>query len=322
MYEFSAIGAWSRGIGFLKARPRDYLILIGGLGLLIPIAVQIAVQYALTGALFDGTPRPSDAGVVYQLAPLILVLVQAIGFFASWRLGLAERETLSGALLYGLLASLLAALIGIVLLSMAGMAASQAGSPAFVLFVILFTAVPIILLFAMFSTLAAAMVGAGMALVLAVMMVIGGATGNVGIAATMFGGGSGFVVVLFLLLSILLLWLATRLSCVTAVMADRKSYNIIAAVRISWEVTASDQWPIMRYLALVGVTLIVVLVGSFVAIGGGAAALQADASLVPQAVGLAVGLVFASLFVCLAVSVPAGIFLQMMGERAPVDVFA
>ena len=321
MYEFSAFGAWSRGLAFLRERPFQHLLLIGGLGLLMPVIAQLALQYALTGALF-GAARPAEPSLAPQLAPAALLLVQAIGLFASWRLGLAERETLGGALLFGLLAALIASLLGIVLLAAAGMAARQAGSPAFALFVLLFTAAPLILLLALFSTLAAATAGAGMALGLAFVMLFGGATGNVGLAATLFGGGSGFVVVLFLLLSVLTLWLAARLSCTTAAMADRKSYNVFAAARLSWRLTAEDQWRIMRYLALLGIVLLVLLVASIAAIGGGVRALEISGSVVPQAAGLAVGLAFVSLFVSLAVSVPAGIFLQMMGDRAPVEVFA
>ena len=318
MNEFSAIRAWSHGVRFLMARPGQHAILLIGLGLIVPFAIQLGAQYALTGVLF-GRVAQTDTGLAWSLVPAVAVAFQAGAFFASWRLGIGEGETLGGALRYGLIAGLVAALAAVLLIVLAGLAASQAGSPAIGLFVFLFTLAPVILLLALFSTLAAALIGIGVAAMMAIAMLTSVATGNMGMAATMVGG-SGFVVVLLLVLSVLMIWLAARFSCATAIMADGKSYNPIAAARASWELTWDEQWRIMLYLAALGTILVVLLVAGLAAIG--AAAAQGTGPEVPRAAGVIFGLGFALLLYPLAVMVPAGIYRQMIGDRTPVEVFA
>ena len=321
MNEFSAIRAWSLGVRFLAARPGQHAILLIGLGLIIPFAIQLTAQYALTGAILGRASPPPDAGLAYSLIPLIAIAFQAGACFASWRLGIGEGETLGSALRYGLIAGVIAVVVAILLGALAGLAASQAGSPAIGLFVLLFTLAPIVLMLALFGTMAAALIGAGVAAMMAIAMITSVATGNMGMAATMVGG-SGFVVVLLLVLSVLMIWLAARFSCATAIMADAKSYNPISAARASWELTWDEQWRIMLYLAVLGIILLVLLVAGLAAIGAGAATLQASTSVMAQGVGLVFLLGFALLMIFLAVMVPAGIYRQMIGERAPVEVFA
>lgn len=319
MNEFSAIRAWSRGVQFLTAKPGRHAILLIGLGLVVPFAIQLAAQYALTGAIL-GLAAPPNAGLAWPLVPAIAVAFQAGAFFASWRLGISEGETLGAALRYGLIAGLVAALAAVLLIALAGLAASQAGSPAIGLFVFLFTIAPVILLLALFGTVMAALIGVGLAAALTIAMLTGAATGNMGLAATMVGG-SGFLVVLLLVLSALTVWLAARFSCATAIMADARSYNPIAAARASWELTWDEQWRIMLYLAALGAILVVLLVAGLAAIGGVVAA-QGTGAEAPRAAGMIFGLGFALLLYPLAVMVPAGIYRQMIGESAPVEVFA
>ena len=62
------------------------------------------------------------------------------------------------------------------------------------------------------------------------------------------------------------MWLAARLSCATAVMADTRR-QLIAAIRESWRLTWEEQWGIVRYLALIGFAVAAVMVGAAVAAG-------------------------------------------------------
>lgn len=321
MNEFSAIRAWSHGVRFLAARPGQNALLLIGLGLVVPIVVQLGSQYALTGAILERA-APGEAGPFFELTPMVAVAIQAGAFFAAWRLGFGESETLGRALRYGLIAGFVVGLVAFLLAVLAALAASQAGSPAIGLFVFLFTLAPLVLMLALFGTMAAALIGAGVAAVMVIGMITSAATGNMGLAATLVGGGSGFVVVLLLVLSVLMIWLAARFSCATAIMAHDKSYNPISAARASWELTWDEQWRIMLYLAMLGIILVVLLVGGLVAIGAGAATFRASTSVMAQGVGLVFMLGFALLMIFLAVMVLAGIYRQMIGENAPVEVFA
>ncbi len=89
---------------------------------------------------------------------------------------------------------------------------------------------------AAYFTLVVAVVAVGLALMLALTMVMGAATGQVGMAATMVGG-SGVVAVVILVLCGVTLWLAARLCCTTALLAERRSFNLIAALKTSWDLT-------------------------------------------------------------------------------------
>src|SRR6185369_1158623 len=77
---------------------------------------------------------------------------------------------------------------------------------------------------------------------------------------------------LFLVMSAALMWLATRLSCTTSLMADWKSYNLVAAMRESWRLTLEDQWVMLRYLALIAFGLALLLIAASLVAGIGAAA--------------------------------------------------
>lgn len=321
MNEFSAMGAWSKGVRFFAGRLGQHVTLLIGLGLIVPVGIQLAARFVLLGSAF-GTPAVmAEPSPIYSFIPIVALASQAGALFASWRLGVGEGETLGGALRYGLIAGFVTALAALLLIALAGLAASQAGSPALTLFVFLFTVLPVILLLSLLSTVASALIGAAVTVLMTIGMVAGAATGNLGMAATMVGG-SGFLVVLLLILGVLLLWLAARFSCATAIMADSKSYNLIAAARGSWELTWDEQWRIMRYLAVLGIILLVLLVGGLAALGGGAAMLQLSSLGIAQGIGIVFMLAFGLLMLFLAVMVPAGIYRQMIGERVAADIFA
>lgn len=321
MNPFSALGAWSHGVRFLSARPVQQAALLVGLGLLVPWALLLVLRYAVFGSLLGPAVQRVEPGPLYLLAPALGMVCQTSAFFASWRLGIDGRERLGGALRYGLVAGFVAALAAVLLMALAGFAASQSGSPAFALFVFLFTLAPVILLLAYFGTVAAALIGAGVAAAMALSMVISAWTGDIGFAATLVGG-SGLVVVLLLLLSVLMIWLAARFSCATAIMADARSYNLIAAGRASWELTWDEQWRVMRYLALLGGGLLVMFLLSLMALGGGISRLQFSSPEASAGVAVAYMLGISLPMVFVAAMVPAGIYRQLKGERPPVEVFA
>lgn len=245
-------GAWSLGLRFLGPRLREHAILLLVLGLLLPFALQFGLGAAdslRTGG--PGGPAVAPAtGVATVLLMAAAFLLQFCSYFASWRLGMDQRETLGRALLTGLAAALVALVVAAMLGLVAALAVSREGPPGFVMFMTLFALLPVIVLLAMFFTMFAALIGSAVAMALVVAMLLGVAVGQAGFAATIAGGGSGFVVVMLLILSIFLLWLSARLSCTAPVMADRRSLNLIAAVRTSWELTWGEQLRIMGYLAL------------------------------------------------------------------------
>lgn len=321
-------GAWQAGARFFTARPLYNLILIFGIGVLIPIALQL-LFFGLSGGPTGGAPAEAGEGAELSAADAAALIVlggtfvlQAATYFAAWRLGFGNRESFGGALLFGLVAGLIAAAASAVLLFAAGMAAAQAGPPGIVVFVILFTLLPVMLALAIFYTFMAALIGTGVALLLVLAMVLGTSSGDLGLAATMVGG-SGFVVVMLLVLSVLLLWLTARLSCTTVVMADRKSYNPFAAMRASWELTWEAQWQVMGYLALVALGCVILLIALVAAVGAGTQAMQGGESPTAAGIGgLVVGVAMGLGFSLLAVMLPAGIYRQLAGERAPVEVFA
>jgi hypothetical protein len=324
---FSIGGAWSFGFRLFAQRLRLNLLVLVGIGIVIPLGLQFALLGQVIGMSgpFSGQ---SQAGLAASPLPFILQLVsyflQLLSYFTAWRLSFAAEQRLPPALLLGALAALLAsvvvAIVGVPAL-FAIWASFSSGIPFLGLLVGL---IAFMLVFAIFYTVPAAFFATLAAVVLVLSMLFGAATGNVGMAATLMGGGSGAVVVLFLVLSLILLWVATRLSCTCAVMADWKSYNLFAAMRESWRLTLEDQWPIARYLLLIAgaMTLLVVLIS--VAAGAGAMALLQGGGLggAGPIAGLALGLIFGIPFALLNVFVPAGIYRDLTRSALAAEVFA
>ena len=147
--------------------------------------------------------------------------------------------------------------------------------------------------------------------------------GNIGFAATLVGG-SGLIAVVLLVMSAILLWLAARFSCTTSLMAERRSFNMIAAMRESWRLTLDEQWVIVRYLALIAFALALLLVGGAALAGVGVSAfveggaLPEGESVAGALIGMAVGLPLAFL----SVMVPAGIYRELDQGAMTAEVFA
>lgn len=313
MDEFSWADAWSRGYRVLTARPLANAVLLIGLAVILPLALQYVV--------IGGIAEPQGTGAIIGLAANYVL--QSCALFAVLRLGLDERETFGRALVYGIVASLVAAGTAAVLVSVAAMIARLGGPPGALPFVVLAALIPFAIALAIYSTLIAAAIGTGLALVLAATMVLGATTGDIGLAATLAGGGSGLMVVLLLLLCAALVWAAARLCCTAAYMADHRSLNVIAAIRASWELTGEEQGRIALYLALVSLGFVLVLAAVIAAAGGSIFALQ-DA-MTPAAANIGARVlrfVTAIPLIYLTVLVPVGIYLKLAGEQAPVEVFA
>ena len=304
MSEFGIARAWSAGLRILAARPLGHALLLIGLGIGVPLALQLLIGGRAVG--FTGganlTSAALSGGAAVVAVLLVGYLLQGAAYFASLRLGLDPEAGLGGAALYGLAAALVAAIGSGVLIVVLVAGAAQFSD----VLAPLVTLILLALLAAAFAPLLAGLMGVGAAVALILMMIYGAATGNVGLAATMVGG-SGFVVVLLILFCAALLWLAARLSCTTAVMASRRSFNPFAALAESWRLTWESQFQIMAYLALVGLASLVLLFAVSAGVGmamvaGGGPATGMDAAL---------GGIFVAIlsipFAYLAVLVPGGI---------------
>jgi hypothetical protein len=325
-------GAWAFGFRFFAHRPWIHALILIGIGVLAPCLMQ----YWLTGAAsaglaVRGAPPSIITAARAEAAKLALLLgdyLQLASWFMSWRLGFAAARPPGGAILFGLLAALLAVAIFVLVGGPAVWAQREATSAGIPFIGLLIALIPLAMVFALFYTLPAALIATIASIVLVFTMVFGTVTGNVGMAAALIGGGSGAVVVLFLVMSVVMMWLAARLSCTTSLMADWKSYNLLAAMRESWRLTLEDQWVILRYLALIAFGLAILIIAVSLAAGIGAAAYLQGSSGAgfqegPRQIAvLALGLVAGTPLAFLVVLLPAGIYRELTRHSLAAEVFA
>ena len=328
MDTFSMRGAWSFGYRFFAHRALLHILVLVGIG----IAVPVLLQFATFGQVV-GTPNPAmlgsqstqlgSSGILPPIVMLGVYFLQIASYFTSWRLGFSVGRPVGGAFLFGLLAALLTVGVFALVCGPAIWAGRAAASAEIPFMGLLITLIPTMIVAAVFYTLVAALIATIVSILLVATMLLGAVTGNVGMAATIMGGGSGAVVVLFLVLSVILMWLASRLSCTTSVMADWKTCNLLAAIRESWRLTLEDQWAILRYLALIAFALGVVIIGVSALAGFGAAAFLGEgAGPRGQLAGLALGHGLAIPLAFLAVLVPAGIYRELTRSSMDADIFA
>lgn len=317
--------AWSLGLGFVAGRAVGHAMILIGLGVLAPFALQYAIAGSADATISAAVPIGQEA--LASSLPLVAALaigyvLQLGSYFASWRLGLGAGRPLGGAILYGLAAGLLAVAVVAAVATPALWAAVRLWTPENVLLGALVALVPLSAVAALFYTTMAALAAALVALLLIAAMAFGTATGQVGIAATLVGGRGDLVVVLVVMCGVLL-WLAARLSCTAALMAGRGSFNLIAAARESWRLTWEEQWAILRYLALVGLALALAVLGVAFAVGAGATALIEETSAPAlQTWAVVVRLAVAVPLAFLSVLVPAGIHRELTRAEVPADIFA
>lgn len=318
MDAFSLGGAWSKGFRFVADDLKGHAIILVVIGVLAPLALQLAVAGAGRPPDALGSPAGGARAAMDGAATAIGYWLYLGSYFASLRFGLGRGVGLKGALLYGL-ASGLAVMIGaIVLLALVAAPASQTVPAAVVPAVLLL----LIAIAALLFPALAAMTAVALALAMGLAMLIGTITGDLGLAATLVGG-SGAVAVLLIALSGLLLWLAARLSCTAALVAERRSLNVFAAMAESWRLTWEQEWAILRYLALAGLAMAVVAGAAAVAVGAAMAAAGQSGSIdETDWGGQLLALVLGTPFAFAAVIVPAGIYRELAGPPAPVEVFA
>lgn len=326
MNAFSIAGAWSLGFRFFARHWFGMALILVGIG----IGVPLALQYALIGGPIEtvnlGRVGPDAYGNSWLVdRPVVIAVLlggyvlQAGSYFASWRLGFGAP--LPRALLYGLLAGLIAVAIAGVARMIGQHASELVATPDTWLLAVIAFLLPLLVPFALLFVAQTVIVAAVVMLLLAFYMVVGVATGSIETAATQVGG-DGAIAVLLLVLSGLLFWLAGRLSCATPLMAARGSLNLWAAARDSWRMTLDEQAAITRYLFLVGVVMAALVIGLAAALGEGTRAIPRGgvgytfdvATMIPR-VALAVP------FAMLTVMIPAGIYRQLKGEEAPADIF-
>lgn len=338
MDSFSMRGAWSFGYRFFAQRPGGHILVLIGIGVILPCLLQYVLAESTAGVPGPGltgqrplliATRSTTTGIVAGAALLFSYFLQLASWFISWRIGFGAGRPLGGAILFGLLAALLAVAIFALVGGPAIWAAQAAISSGIPFIGLLIALIPLVMVFALFYTLPAALMATIASIVLVFTMVFGTVTGNVGMAATLIGGGSGAVVVLFLVMSAALMWLATRFSCTTSVMADWKSYNLLAAMRESWRLTLEDQWIILRYLALIAFGLAILIIAASLVAGIGAAAyfqgssgFQGNSGAGGQIVVLLVGVVVGTPLAFLVVLLPAGIYRELTRSSLAAEVFA
>jgi hypothetical protein len=323
--------AWSLGYALVTRKALYHAILLIGLAVLGPMVLQFAMLGTLVGSTnpaligtAGGVGAGQAYGVAFLAATLLGYLLQTTSYFGSLRVSLGRETSLGRALLYGLLAAIMAIVIVFVAIFVGAATFAQMMARPGLMFVLgVLAAAPVLLATSLFYTLMSAMIAVGVAALLLLMMAVGAATGNIGMAATMVGG-SGAVAVMLVALSLVWIWLAARLSCTASIMAERKSYNLIAAIRESWQLTWEEQWGIVRYLALLGLGLILFLSAAMIVVGFGAyATLQAGAP--PQAgpallAGLA--LLLGIPLAYLGVMIPGGIYRSLYSVTDDAEIFA
>lgn len=329
MREFSIGGAWSKGIGFFSGAGAGHAIILIGIGILAPAALQ----YLLAGEA-AGMTNPAMMGqnafgsMAYLGATVLLVMVvgyvlQTGSYFSSWRLGLGRDESAPGAILYGLIAAVavLAMLVALFVLMGALIGLLGSGGSFAVVIPLLLLVIPLFMLLAALYTIVMTLVAVMMVIVLLLAMAFGASAGGMNPALAVTGGG-GIALLITLAFILLLFWLTARFSCATAVMAERKSVNLFGAIAESWRMTAEDQWRIIGYLTLLGI-LLCVGVFIFALIVGVSMMGSMQPGQVPQmgAGAVIVTLIVSIPFAYLTVLVPAGIYLELY-EDLSADVFA
>ncbi len=321
MREFSFTNAWTMGVRFFSGAALRHAIILLGVGVLLPTGLQVLLlgRPILMMNAAGASPDAMPSADLVQLVTAAGYVLQTGSFFASWRLGLGRGESFVGALVYGLPAGVLvAAGFGLVLFLVAAVFGLITVPVA-----LFATLVAFVALFGIAWTTFAALFAASICLLFLFALAFAASIGNISFAATMVGG-SGFVWSLLVAASLVLLWLASRLSCTAVVMAERRSLNLFAAMRESWSLTWDDEWRITRYLGLLGLVMAVVIAGIVALAGAGLAARLAGTS--PSGAATAVAILFSALSIplaYLAVLVPAGIYLELRpAEADAAEVFA
>ena len=326
---FSIRNAWRHGLDLFSGHWLEHLVILLVIGI-VPIfglPLLLAPPPSDPGTLRIAQeaagPMSAEGAVASGLAMVLGLTLQTASYFASWRRGLCPGRTLGGAIGYGLLAGLMIAIVYGLLMAAAVLASGWIGAGGAWLLGILVFLIPLATGFAIVYTLFAAFVAVFLATTLVLAMIFGTLMGDIGFAATLVGG-SGMITVVLVVMSAVLLWLAARFSCTTSVMAERRSFNLIAAMRESWRLTLDEQWAIVRYLALIAFALALILVGGTALAGIGVRGFVEGGVLPDQdsLAGALIAMVVSVPLAFLSVLVPAGIYRELEQGAATAEVFA
>lgn len=326
MDNFSIGGAWLQGYRFIAPGFLVHALIL----ILIGVAAPIGLQYALLGAPLGGASSPMAAGpAMMQMVdtPTVLLtmalthLLQAGSYFASLRFGFGGARDAGGGVVFGLAGGFIATLLIAIAYLVAFFGARAVAGPDTLFIAVLVLMLPLMFVYSLFFIAAAIMAAATIIIILAFLLIYGAMMGYPELAAMAFAG-SGFVTVLMLLLSGLLFWLAARFSCVMPLMAQRGNLNVFAAISESWRLTMDEQWPITRYLLLIGFGVAFLVIATSLAVGAGNGALMQGGGLGMDNTGsLVLGLVFGIPLALLSVMLPAGIYRRLVGEETPAEIF-
>ena len=322
MNQFSLGNAWSKGVSFFSSQALNHAIVLIGLGVLVPTVVQYAIAGGVTGMMnpammSGGIGTFSALGGAAVIAMIASYVLQLGSYFGSWRLGFGEGEPLGGAVVYGLIAGVLVIVAFVAVFIVAGIVLQASPTVGAIVMALL-----LLPLFAALYTVWAALIAVVMFLLMLIVLAFGASMSQMNPAAAFTGGGALAVLFILVLLA-LLLWLTARFSCTTSIMADRRTFNLMTGLSESWRLTATNQWRIVGYLALLSVVLMVLFVVLAMILGAGLAqGLQSGG--VPQiGFGMIVGAIIVSIpLAYLTVLVPAGIYRELGGGETSAKVFA
>lgn len=331
MRQFSLGGAWSKGIEFISRQSVNHAIILIGMGVLAPMVLQFAVSGSVTGvnpmmmgqnAMGAGASMAALAGTMI-LVMLLSYVLQMGSYFSSWRIGLGREESLGGAILYGIICAVLAIVVFFLMVIVISVIAAQAMQAGAVMAVLaLLFAIPMLILVAALYSVMMATMAVGMFLMLLIFLAFGASMGASNPALAMAGQGAVAVLIALAVVA-LLFWLTARFSCTTSVLADRKSFNLFAALAESWRLTGPNQFRIMAYLALLGILLCVVLLVFFMVLGAAMMGGMASGQVASVGIGALIMLFIAGiLFAYVTVLVPAGIYRELFEEAEVAEVFA
>lgn len=287
MKKISISQAWSYATSFFSDQHSNHAIILIGVGIVIPLILNIVTGGAAAGAAMTPEQLMSGGGLaaiggMAVLVGLIAYILQTGSYFASWRMGLAPgEESVGSALSYGMVAALPVLLLGIGFVLVIGL-----------IFTIIFGA----------SFLP--------------MLMGGAAGGNEPSLAT-----AGLVLLAIPVFFAIMLWLAARFCCIGPVMAAKRSYNPLTGLAESWRMTGASQWKLMGYFVLLGIVMFILflIIGmiagvSLVAGGGGMSGSSLTIFMILGSL-LSIPIIYAY------VAIPAGIYRALGGDN-PSDVFA
>ncbi|MEY4270903.1 MAG: hypothetical protein RLZZ58_2119 [Pseudomonadota bacterium] len=309
--------AWSLATSFFSGLAGPHAIILIVVGILIPSVLG----WAVVGGSMSGMMNPAalasgemmaGLGAGFLVVSLVTYVLQYGSYFASWRQGLAGGdESVGGALTYGLIAGAVITGIFIATVLVFALLVGVTQSP--------WVFVPaLLIIIPLFAMLAPAFMG-----LLSIVMLLLAAFGSFAMSAVLgqmgmgdevgMGGGA---ILLILILAFLFVWLGARLSCAAPLMAHRKSYNPIDAMKSSWAMTATSQWKIVGYLMLIGLVLLVLVFLASMILGAGMmGAMQSG----DMGGGSIVSVLLFSLLISipmayLTVAIPGGIYKELGGD--------